>query len=45
MYVIDQHAAHERVMLEQIAARRASRAINVQALLDPTLVHVSPQQA
>jgi DNA mismatch repair protein MutL len=44
MYLIDQHAAHERVLFEQFAAARLSRAPRVQGLLDPVSVDLSAGQ-
>jgi len=44
IYLIDQHAAHERVLFEQICAARQRRALDVQGLLEPIIVEVSPQQ-
>ncbi len=35
LYLIDQHAAHERIMLEKIQNQRASRKVEVQGLLQP----------
>ena len=44
MYLIDQHAAHERILYEQLMAQHARDGLTVQALLEPLVVQVSPQQ-
>ena len=44
MYMIDQHAAHERVLYERFCRLRSQRAPEVQALLEPLTVDLSPQQ-
>ncbi|MCX6000829.1 MAG: DNA mismatch repair endonuclease MutL, partial [Chloroflexi bacterium] len=44
LYLIDQHAAHERVLFEKILAQRAARATEVQPLLEPLTIDVSPRQ-
>jgi len=41
LYLIDQHAAHERVLFEKLIIRKQS--IHSQALLEPALVVLSPQ--
>jgi DNA mismatch repair protein MutL len=43
LYLIDQHAAHERVLFEKI--QRSRQAVEVQALLEPVPLEVSPKQA
>jgi DNA mismatch repair protein MutL len=45
LYLIDQHAAHERIMFEKVQAQRASRGIEVQGLLDPVTFEATPRQA
>ena len=44
MYLIDQHAAHERVLYERFVGSRASQAPESQGLLDPVAVDLSPGQ-
>jgi DNA mismatch repair protein MutL len=44
MYLIDQHAAHERVMFEKVRADIASRTAQVQSLLEPATVELDPRQ-
>ncbi len=44
LYLIDQHAAHERVLFERFMAQREAQ-VPSQALLDPVVVHLPPQQA
>ena len=40
MYLIDQHAAHERVMFERTVARAAEGSPDVQSLLEPRVVEL-----
>jgi DNA mismatch repair protein MutL len=42
MYLIDQHAAHERVTYERLMARRATDAFDRQGLLIPQVVDLPP---
>jgi len=44
LYLIDQHAAHERILFEKIKQQRLNREIEVQGLLEPVTVEVSPKQ-
>lgn len=44
LYLIDQHAAHERVLFERIRAQRASMAVEVQGMLEPLTIDLSPLQ-
>ncbi len=44
LYLIDQHAAHERVLFERFIQKKGE-GIPAQALLEPALVHLSPSQA
>jgi DNA mismatch repair protein MutL len=45
LYLIDQHAAHERIMLEKIRRQKASHAVEVQGLLEPATLELDPRQA
>ncbi len=44
LYLIDQHAAHERVLFERIERQRAQREIEGQGLLEPMPLETSPRQ-
>lgn len=44
MYLIDQHAAHERVMFERIKAEAAASAPQSQSLMEPLTIELNPVQ-
>ena len=44
MYLIDQHAAHERVMFERIKAEAAANTPQSQILLEPITIELNPGQ-
>jgi len=44
LYLIDQHTAHERVLLERLRGQRARTSVPSQSLLEPVTVEVSPEQ-
>jgi DNA mismatch repair protein MutL len=45
LYLIDQHAAHERVMYERIRSQLEERTADVQRLLDPMVIDLDPHEA
>ncbi len=45
LYLIDQHAAHERVLFEKLMAQRAQQNVPSQALLTPVVVTLPPSSA
>lgn len=45
LYLIDQHAAHERVLFEKLMTQHDMKNIPAQALLTPAVVTIPPQSA
>ncbi len=45
LVIIDQHAAHERLVLEKMKAQREEKGVERQALLIPEVVHLDPASA
>jgi len=45
LYIIDQHAAHERIRYEQVQEQRSRHHFEVQGLLEPVTFELSPPQA
>lgn len=45
LYLIDQHAAHERILFEKLMTQHAMKNIPSQALLTPAVVTIPPQSA
>ena len=45
LYLIDQHAAHERVLFEKLMTQHDQKKIPSQALLSPAVVQLPPQSA
>jgi len=44
LYLIDQHAAHERILFEKIGGEKLQQKIEVQGLLEPVTFEVNPRQ-
>lgn len=45
LYLIDQHAAHERILYEKLMAQRETATVISQRLLTPVLLELTPAQA
>lgn len=44
MFMIDQHAAHERIMYEKILAQMQANAVDQQPMLDPLVIELAPDE-
>ena len=44
MYLVDQHAAHERILFDELCRRATERAPASQPLLDPVTMELTPSQ-
>lgn len=44
LYLIDQHAAHERVLFEEFTAQAESGSIHAQPLLEPVILRLTPRE-
>lgn len=44
LYLVDQHTAHERILLERLQKQRAAKAVPSQGLLEPHTIELTPQQ-
>jgi DNA mismatch repair protein MutL len=44
LWIIDQHVAHERILFEKVLAQRASGRTEVQRLLMPLVITLTPEQ-
>ena len=45
LYLIDQHAAHERVLFDQLMAQFNANSIPSQALLNPVVIELTPEKS
>jgi DNA mismatch repair protein MutL len=45
LYLIDQHAAHERVLFEQLMAQQEQKRVPAQSLLEPATITLPPEKS
>jgi DNA mismatch repair protein MutL len=44
LWIVDQHVAHERILFEQVLAQQAAGRVEVQQLLMPLILQLTPEQ-
>ena len=44
LWIIDQHVAHERILFEQVMKQRAAGRVEMQRLLMPLIIQLTPEQ-
>ncbi|HUP04723.1 MAG TPA: DNA mismatch repair endonuclease MutL [Bryobacteraceae bacterium] len=44
LWIIDQHVAHERILFEQVMKQRAAGRVEMQRLLMPVIIQLTPEQ-
>lgn len=44
LYLVDQHTAHERILLERLRKQRSAESVPSQRLLEPFTIELTPQQ-
>jgi len=44
LWIVDQHVAHERILFEQVMKQRAAGSVEMQRLLMPVILQLTPEQ-